>query len=102
MAGLWNRAGHYIFVLWFLLSPVFFMAALHSRCRHYIFALWFLLLLSFFFSSPNLGDRRSDFYHTWCGHSANLECNCEMCCTRMQKIAILAPSHNFVGLYLRN
>jgi len=37
MAALWNTAGHYIFVLWFLL-----MAALRSRCGHYIFALWFL------------------------------------------------------------
>jgi len=32
----------------------------------------------------------------------------EMCCTRLaeytgrKKIAILAPSHNFVGLYLRS
>jgi len=32
----------------------------------------------------------------------------EMCCTRLaeknrtQKVAILAPSHNFVGLYLRS
>jgi len=43
--------------------------------------------------------------------SANLECRSEMCCARLagnagpkdrHKIAILAPSHNFVGLYLRN
>ena len=42
---------------------------------------------------------------------ANLECRSEMCCTRLAgntgrkngvKIAICAPSHNFVGLYLRN
>jgi len=38
MAALWNRAGHYIFVLWFLLS--------------------------FFFSSPILSRRRLDVYHT--------------------------------------
>ena len=37
------------------------MAALRSRCGHYIFALWFRLLL---FSSPNLGRRRLDVYHT--------------------------------------
>jgi len=24
MAALWNRAGHYIYVLWFLLSSFFF------------------------------------------------------------------------------
>ena len=26
MAALWNRAGHYIFVLWFLLSSIFFLS----------------------------------------------------------------------------
>jgi len=26
MAALYNRAGHYIFVLWFLLSSFFFLA----------------------------------------------------------------------------
>jgi len=50
------------------------------------------------------------YFHTWCGLSANLECRSEMCCTWLaenqdakmtQKIAIWAPSHNFVGLYLR-
>jgi len=40
----------------------FFMAALCSRCGHYIFILWFLL--SFFFSSPNLSRPRLDVYHT--------------------------------------
>jgi len=43
MAALWNRAGHYIFILWFLSI--------------------YLLLLSFF-SSPNLSRRRLDAYHT--------------------------------------
>jgi len=80
----WNRAGHYIFILSFVLS-------------------------SFFFSSPNLSRRRLDtYFHTWCGLSANLECMSEMCCARLtdeyrtQKITILSPSHNFVGLYLRS
>ena len=26
MAALWNRAGHYIFALWFFLLPSFFLA----------------------------------------------------------------------------
>jgi len=43
-AALSNRAGHYIFVLWFLLSSSLFMAALRSRCGQYIFALWFLMV----------------------------------------------------------
>jgi len=42
------------------------MAALCNRAGHYIFALWFLssIYLSSFFSSPNLSGRRSDVYHT--------------------------------------
>jgi len=65
----------------------------------------FYLLLSFFFSSPNLS---APYFHTWCGLIANLECMSEMCCTRLventgcKKVAILAPSHSFVGLYLQN
>ena len=47
MVTLWNRADHYIFILWFLLLSFFFMAALCNRAGHYIFALWFLS--SFFF-----------------------------------------------------
>ena len=45
------------------------MAALCNRAGHYIFALWFLLLSSFFVSfffssSPNLTCRGLDVYHT--------------------------------------
>jgi len=41
------------------------MAALCNRAGHYIFALWFLssIYLSFF-SSPNLSGCRLDVYHT--------------------------------------
>jgi len=59
MAALWNRAHHYIFALWFLLSSIF--------------------LLSFFFFSPNVSCHRLDVYgcipyfHIWCGLSANCE-----------------------------
>ena len=64
--------------------------------RHYIFALWSLsfylsFFLSFFFSSPNLSRRRLDVYRT-STHDVAL----------VRKIAIWAPSHKFVGLYLRN
>jgi len=38
------------------------MVALWNRADHYIFMLWFVLLL--FFSSPNLSGRRLDVYHT--------------------------------------
>ena len=71
---------------------------------------WPTFLVSIF-SSLNLSGWRLKVYHTSahgaCGLNANLECMSEMCCTRLventerKKIAILAPSHNFVGLYLR-
>jgi len=46
---------------------VIIMAALRSRCGHYIFVLWFLLsinLSSSSFSWPNLSRRRWNVYHT--------------------------------------
>jgi len=68
----------------------------------------FYLLLFFF---PPLisaaADWMSPYFHTWCGLSANLRCRSETCSTRLAeytgrkkvaKIAIWAPSHNFVGL----
>jgi len=81
---------------------------------HYIFALWFLsiYLLSFLFlaSQPSqIGCL--PYFDTWYGLSASLECRSEMCCSRLAgntgrkndaKIAIWAPSHNFVRLYLRS
>jgi len=39
----------------------FIMALLWNRAGHYIFGLWFL---SIFFSSPNLSGSRLDVYHT--------------------------------------
>ena len=41
----------------------FVMAALFNRAGHYIFALWFLSSF-YLFSSPNLSGRRLDAYHT--------------------------------------
>jgi len=99
MAALWSRAGHYIYIIY--ICPVISI---------------FLLLSFYLFSSPNLSGRRLDVYRTSTHGVAlvriyNLECMSEMCCTwlaentggkMMQRIAICAPSHNFVGLYLRN
>jgi len=39
------------------------MVALWNRADHYIFMLWFVLLSSFF-SSPNLSRHRLDVCHT--------------------------------------
>ena len=49
-----------------LRSGGIFTAALCNRAGHYIFALWFLSSSSFFyrFSSPNLSSRRLYVYHT--------------------------------------
>ena len=106
----WSVAVNSVYKLQFLHIYSFFMVALCNRADHYIFALWFLSSSSFFFffSSPNLSGRRLDVYHTsfhtWCGLSANLRCRSETCCTCLARNAgrKKAPSHNFVGLYLRN
>ena len=44
-------------------ARVIIMVDLWNRADHYIFMLWFVLL-SFFFSSPNLSRRRLDVCHT--------------------------------------
>ena len=69
----------------------------------------FFFYLSFF---PRLISAAADWMSTILPHmvcpSANLECRSERCCTRLaanadpKNVAIWAPSHNFVGLYLRN
>jgi len=58
--ALWNRAGHYIFALWFLS----------------IFYLFYFLASS---QRPQIGCL--PYFRTWCGLSANLKCTCEMCST---------------------
>ena len=71
------------------------------------------LLLSIFLFLPRLISAIADSMSTILPHmvcpSANLECMSEMCCTRLagntgrkKSPFCLAPSHNFVGLYLRN
>jgi len=86
------------------------MAALRSRCEHYIL----VLFLSSFFPrliSAVAGWMSTILWHMVGALSANLECRSETYCMRLaeiqdaknrQKVAIRAPSHNFVGLYLRN
>ena len=59
-----NRVGHYIFVLWFLLS-IYLLSSLFPRLC----------------SPSQIGCL--PYFHTWCGLSANLECMSEMCCTRV-------------------
>jgi len=87
------------------------MAALRSRRGHYIFVQWFLLSS---FSSFKFSGRRLDVYHTYTHgvalvqiYNAGLKraaCNSLKIqdAKKSQKIAICAPSHNFVGLYFHN
>ena len=88
MAALWNRAGHYIFMLWFLSSSIYL------------------------FSSPNLSGGRLDVYHTSTHgvalvriYNAGLKRAARgslkiQDAKKSPKVAIWAPSHNFVGPYL--
>jgi len=75
---------------------------------------FYLSFFFFFFSSPNVSGRRLDVYHTSApgvALDANLECRLK-CAARgsleiqdakmTQKITTCAPSHKFVGLYLRS
>jgi len=88
------------------------MAALRSRCGHYILVLWFILSFFFFLTySQPLHIACPPYFHTWWGFNANLGCRSETCCTQLaenigrkncQKFATWTPSHNFVRLYLRN
>jgi len=61
---------------------------------------------------PRILHRLPSISPQLCGLSANLGCRSETCCTRLaekyrtqkncQKFTICAPSHNFLGLHLRN
>jgi len=80
MVALWNRADHYIFTLWFLVSS-FFPRNL-SRCRLDGVAL----------------VRISDAGLKLAAHGS-LEMQESK---KVAKITTWAPSHNFIGLYLCN
>jgi len=64
MAALWNRAGHYIFIMWLLVS-IFYLLLFHR-------------LIS---AVAQIGCL--PYFHTWCGLSANLRCRSETCCTTL-------------------
>jgi len=64
MVALCNRAGHYIFALWFL-------------------SIFYLSIFLFLAQSQRSQIGCLPYFDTWCGHSANLECRSEVCCTRL-------------------
>jgi len=64
-----------------------FMVALWNRADHYIFILWFLILSSSFFF-PRLISAVADWMyailpHMVCSLSANLGCRSETCCSQL-------------------
>jgi len=100
-------------IIYHTLNTSIFTATLWNRAGYYIFVLWFLLF-SIFFSSPILSHRKLDVYHT-STHGVTLVRIQDAGLKRAarsslkiqdaknrQKFAICAPSHNFVLLYLRN
>jgi len=58
MVALWNRAGHYIFVMWLWQLCVADADIIFLPCAFYHSSSFFL------FSLPNLSGRRLDIYHT--------------------------------------
>jgi len=91
-------------------SMIIYYGCPMDRAGHYIFALWFLSFFYLFFR--RLISAAADRMSTILPHMVWPLCEFRMqvwnvlhtvCWKyRTQKIAILAPSHNFVGLYLRN
>jgi len=96
------------------ITVFYFMAALWNRAGHIYFHPVVCSFTSFFLSSPNLSRRRLDVYHTsthgvtlvriWnAGLKRAARRSLEMQDAKnRQKVAICAPSYNFVGLYLCN
>ena len=105
-----------LYTLWSRkLCPFYGRPAQRMRTLYFCLGVPSIFLSSFFlfFSSPNLSGRRVDVYHTSTHDVAlvRIQDAGRKCAARgsveMQdpkkspKIAIWAPSHNFVGLYLR-
>ena len=63
-----------------LVSLWLFMAAVWNRAGHYIFILWFFLLSFFLVCSQLSHIECLPYFHTWCGLSVNSECRSERCC----------------------
>ena len=115
MAALCSRAGHYIFALWLLLLSLFFFffpSPNLSRPR-----------LDVYHTSTHNNNNNTKIYNAHMQSSIKHESEARMALVRIQdagpkraacgslktqdakkspKIAIWAPSHDFVGLYLRN
>ena len=91
-------------------ARVLIMVALCNRADHYIFILFLSFFLLLFF--PRLISGVGDWMFTilrqmvwpWCEFRMQVwnALHAARCKYRTQKIAISAPSHNFVGPYLRN
>jgi len=81
-----NTAGHYILPLWFILSFFFF----------------FLFVFLTYSQQSQTGCL--PYFRQSCGLSMNLECRCEMCCTRLAENTghkNLPSAHHRTTLYLK-
>jgi len=87
MVSLWNRTDHYIFILLFVLLLLSFFSHLISAV-----AQWMSAILP---STHGVALVRISDAGLKRAARGSLK-------YRSPKIAIWAPSHNFVGLYLRN
>ena len=76
MAALWNRAGHYIFALWFL-SFVLSFSRLISAVRDWMSTI--LRHMVWKYGATILPH----MVWKYGANNANLECMSEMCCTRL-------------------
>jgi len=88
MVALWNRADHYIFILWFLLLS--FFPRLISAVGDWMSAILRHMVWPYC-------EFRMLVWNVL--HAARWKCRTQK---NRQKVAICASSYKFVGLYLRN
>jgi len=92
VAAPWNRTGHYMFVMWLLLLPSFFLSSSFPRLFSAV-ADWMSTIFPDMVHglSADAGLKRAERGSLKIQDAKD-----------RQKFAICAPSHTFVGLYLRN
>jgi len=95
MVALWNRTDHYIFILWFLLLSIFFFSRRISLDAHWMSTILpHMVWLKCESQYSELRLKRAALQVWNVRHAAKMQDP-----KKSPKIAIWAPSHNFVGLY---
>jgi len=78
------------------MHTILIMVALWNRADHYIFALWFLL--SFFFFPRLISASQIaclSYFHTWCGLSANFRRRSETCFRRRSETCCMRLAEKY-------